>query len=222
MKKIKHICFDLDGTLIDSYQTIYKTTLRTLRHLKIDKPFLEIEFHKRIGHHFLHIFSELNIPVTDIEEFIDIYKGYYFNYIDDSVIYPGVEEILKKLKKDRIKISLLTTKGQDQADKIIDHFNLRKYFSFVMGRRKELAIKPSAEPLHFICNELRVEETDTIMVGDSELDIICGKDAGAFSSAVTYGYRSRELLESVKPDYIIDNIKDLLKIIDHLNSGLNK
>lgn len=222
MKRIKHICFDLDGTLIDSYQTIYKTTVRTLEHLNIKEPLLDIEFHKRIGHHFLHIFSELNIPVTDIEEFIDIYKGYYFDFIDDSVIYPDVEEILEKIKKERIKISLLTTKGQDQADKIIDHFNLRKYFSLVMGRRKELAIKPSPEPLHFICNELRVEETDTVMVGDSELDINCGKNAGTLSCAVTYGYRSKELLESVKPDHIIDNIKDLLKIINHKNSGLNK
>ena len=222
MKRIKHVCFDLDGTLIDSYQTIYKTTVRTLEHLNIKEPLLEIEFHKRIGHHFLHIFNDLNIPVTDIEEFIDIYKGYYFDFIDDSLIYSGVEDILGKLKKERIKISLLTTKGQDQADKIIDHFKLRKYFSLVMGRRKELAIKPSPEPLYFICNELQVEESYTLMVGDSELDINCGKDAGAFSCAVAYGYRSGELLESVKPDYIIDEIKDLLSVINHLNQGFNK
>ena len=222
MKKIKHVCFDLDGTLIDSYQTIYKTTVRTLEHLNISEPLLEIEFHKRIGHHFLHIFNDLNIPVTDIEEFIDIYKGYYFDFIDDSIIYPGVEEILVKLKKERIKISLLTTKGQDQADKIIDHFKLREYFSFVMGRRKELAIKPSPDPLHFICNELQSEEKYTVMVGDSELDINCGRNAGTYTCAVSYGYRSGELLESVKPDYIINKINDLLGIINHLNKGFNK
>lgn len=222
MKKIKHVCFDLDGTLIDSYQTIYKTTVRTLEHLKIEEPLLEIEFHKRIGHHFLHIFSDLNIPVTDIEEFIDIYKGYYFDYINDSVIYPGVEDTLKELKKKRVKISLLTTKGQDQADKIIDHFNLRKYFSLVMGRRKDLAIKPSPEPLYFICNELQVEEANTIMVGDSELDINCGNNAGAISCAVSYGYRSGDYLAAAKPAYIVDEIKDLLKILNKLNTGSGK
>lgn len=222
MKRIKHICFDLDGTLIDSYQTIYKTTIRTLEHLNIREPLLEIEFHKRIGHHFLHIFNDLNIPVTDIEEFIDIYRGYYFDFIDDSLIYPGVEDILGKIKNERIKISLLTTKGQDQADKIIDHFKLRKYFSLVMGRRKELAIKPSPEPLHFICNELRIEETSTVMVGDSELDINCGRNAGTYTCAVSYGYRSAELLESVKPDYVINEIKDLINVINRLDHGSNK
>ena len=129
-----------------------------------------------------------------------------------------MENTLKALKKDRIKISLLTTKGQDQADKIIDHFNLRKYFSLVMGRRKELDIKPSPEPLYFICNELQVEESDTIMVGDSELDISCGNNAGAFSCAVSWGYRSRDHLAAAKPDYIIDEIKELLQILNILNT----
>ncbi len=215
-KRIKHICFDLDGTLIDSYQTIFKTTVKTLQHLKIEEPLMELEFHKRIGHHFLHIFKDLNIPVSDIEEFIDIYKGYYFDFIDDSLIYPGVTDVLKELHRKRIKISLLTTKGQDQADKIIDYFNLRRYFSLVTGRRQDLPIKPSPEPLHFICNELRVEESNTIMVGDSELDINCGKNAGTFTCGVTYGYRSKAELKSASPDYIIGDITGLLKIIGPL------
>ncbi len=192
--EIKHVCFDLDGTLIDSYLTIYKTTIKTLEHLKIEEPLPETEFRKRIGHHFLNIFDELNIPVADIEEFIEIYKGYYFSFIDESVLYPGVIQVLKQLNTEGIKTSLLTTKGQDQADKIIDHFNLRKYFSFVMGRRKDIAIKPSPESLHLICNNIRIEESKTIMVGDSELDINCGKNAGTFSCAVTYGYRTKELV----------------------------
>lgn len=213
MNKIKHICFDLDGTLIDSYQTIFKTTVKTLRHLNVKEPLMEIEFHKRIGHHFLHIFKDLNIPVVDIEEFIDIYKGYYFDFIDDSLIYPGVLDVLKELHKKKIKVSLLTTKAQDQADKIIDHFELRKYFALVTGRRKDLPIKPSPEPLHFICNELRIEENNTLMTGDSELDINCGKNAGTLTCAVTYGYRTRKELESTEPDFIVEDIAELLKIV---------
>ncbi len=216
MRRIKHICFDLDGTLIDSYQTIFKTTVKTLQHLKIEEPLMEIEFHKRIGHHFFHIFKDLNIPVSDIEEFIDIYKGYYFDFIDDSVIYPGVTDVLKQLHGRQIKISLLTTKGQDQADKIIDHFKLRKYFSLVTGRRKDLPIKPSPEPLHFICNELRVEESETMMVGDSELDINCGKNAKTYSCGVTYGYRTKEELKSAEPDFMINDIGSLIKLVEDI------
>lgn len=215
-KKIKHVCFDLDGTLINSYQTIYKTTVKTLQRLQIEELIPEHEFQKRIGHHFLHIFNDLNIPVTDIEEFIDIYKSYYFDFIDDSVIYPGTEELLLKLHKERMKISLLTTKTQDQADRIIDHFKMRKYFTYVMGRRKGLTIKPSAEPLHFICNEVQAEEAETLMVGDSELDINCGKESGALTCAVSYGYRTKEFLQTLNPDFIIDTIGEIEGIIKRL------
>ncbi|HSD64994.1 MAG TPA: HAD family hydrolase [Ignavibacteriaceae bacterium] len=213
MHKIKHVCFDLDGTLIDSYQTIYNTTIKTLHHLKIEEPLTESEFQKRIGHHFIHIFNDLAIPVPDIEEFIDIYKSYYFDFIDSSVLYPGIPEVLNELKHNEIKISLLTTKGQDQADKIIDHFDLRKFFNYVMGRRPDMEIKPSPQSLHFICNELMIEEYRTIIVGDTEIDIHCGKNAGAYSCAVTYGYRSEEFLKAENPDFILHDINGILKII---------
>ena len=75
---IKHVCFDLDGTIIDSYNTIYKTTLKSLEILKINKSLPEDEFYKRIGHHFIDIFREMDIPVNDFDGFIEIYKNHYF------------------------------------------------------------------------------------------------------------------------------------------------
>ncbi len=213
MHKFKHVCFDLDGTLVDSYLNIYNTTLKALSVLNIKEPLHEGEFQKRIGHHFLDIFKDLNIPVTDVEEFINIYKSYYFDFIDNSKLYEGVEEVLSNLNSLGIKISLLTTKGQDQADKIINHFKLRKYFSYVMGRRNGMAIKPSAEPLQFICKELKVEPSQTLMVGDSELDIQCGKNAFAKTCAALYGYRSEDFIKQEMPDYSITEIKQLLKFI---------
>lgn len=214
-RKINHICFDLDGTLIDSYQTIFKTTIKTLEALNIKEPLVEIEFQKRIGHHFLDIFNELKIPVKDLEEFINIYKKNYFEFIGYSAFYPGVTETIKYLKKEGVKISLLTTKAQDQADKIIDHFELCSYFDFVLGRRNEIPIKPAAEPLLIICKALNVIPEETLMVGDSELDINCGKNAGANTCTVTYGYRSAEALKILHPDFIIDNLEALKPLIYH-------
>ncbi len=213
MHNFKHICFDLDGTLVDSYLNIYNTTLKALNVLNIKEQLNEVEFQKRIGHHFIDIFNDLNIPVTDVEEFINIYKSFYFDFIDTSKLYDGVEKTLDKINSRNIKISLLTTKGQDQADKIIDHFDLRKYFSLVMGRREGLAIKPSAEPLQLICQELMVETSETLMVGDSELDIQCGKNASAKTCAALYGYRTKDFLKQEKPNYFISEINELLKFL---------
>ncbi len=134
---IKHICFDLDGTLVKSDTTIYKTTLKTLEHLNIKSEIAEDKFIEMIGMHFNDIFKKFNLEVSDFQKFIGIYKKLYFNFIDESKVYSGVENTLSFLKNGRdLKISLLTTKGQDQAEKIIDHFDFSKYFDFVMGKKR--------------------------------------------------------------------------------------
>jgi phosphoglycolate phosphatase-like HAD superfamily hydrolase len=153
--KVKHLCFDLDGTLVDSSETIFKSTIATLEQLGISYNFSKDDLDKRIGQHFVDIFNEFNVQVTDFEYFIKIYKSLYFDFIDDSILYPGVFETIKHIKKNDFKISLLTTKAQDQADLIIDHFSLRPYFDFVMGRVNEIPHKPAPEPLLMICENLK-------------------------------------------------------------------
>ena len=162
-----------------------------------------------IGKHFADIFLELNINDVDFEEFISVYKALYFDFIDSSYLYEGVKETLDFLKSKKIKVSLLTTKGQGQADKIIDHFKLTNSFDYIMGRRDGLAHKPSPEPLMYICKELSVEPAETLMVGDTELDIQCGKNAGAKTCGVLYGYRTKDQIEKEKPDINISNLVEL-------------
>jgi len=211
---IKHICFDLDGTLVKSDRTIYKATLKTLELLDIKGELTEDKFMEMIGMHFNDIFKNFNIEVPDFPKFIGIYKNLYFDFIDESEVYPLVEDTLSFLRNGKdIKISLLTTKGQDQAEKIIDHFEFSKYFDFVMGRREGIAHKPSAEPLLFICDELKLDAKNTMIVGDTELDVLCGKNAGAITCGVTYGYRTEESLRKNKPDYLIDDFSKIKSLI---------
>jgi HAD superfamily hydrolase (TIGR01549 family) len=133
--------------------------------------------------------------------------------MDSSNLYPEVEETLNYLNKKKIKVSLLTTKVQDQAEKIVDHFNLRSSFDYLMGRRDGLAHKPSPEPLVHICKELRVEPVETIIVGDTELDIQFGKNSGSKTCGVLYGYRSKSQLEKEKPDFLISGLSELIKVL---------
>jgi len=210
---IKHCCFDLDGTLVDSNKTIYNATAYSLSKLGIDFSVDKDLFALKIGQHFVDIFSAFSVDVPDFEKFITIYKINYFEQMEYSKIYDRVENTLAALKDRGIQVSLLTTKIQDQADRIIDHFNLRKYFDLVMGRREGIAHKPSPEPLLKICNDLNVDVNNTLMVGDTELDIQCGKNAGSYTCGVLYGYRTKELLDLEKPDFIVEGIEDILEKI---------
>lgn len=213
MSQIKNVVFDLDGTLMSSSSTIYKCTLRTFREFNILAEIPEQEFNNKIGHHFRDIFRDFNIEVPDLEGFIEKYKSLYFDFIDESLVFPNVIYVLEELKKRNIPVSLLTTKGQDQAELILDHFKLSDYFTIIMGRQPGIAIKPAPDALLKICNEIGVPADYTLMVGDSELDIKCGKNAGALTCAVTFGYRTEEDLKLQKPDYVISDMLDLVKII---------
>jgi len=213
--QIELVVFDLDGTLVSSHQTIYKATLHALKEVKVNYILPEEQFYKRIGLHFEDIFDEFGFKVPDFEEFIGIYKSIYFNYIDSSILYSGVEEIIMKLNDKKVKIALLTTKGQSQADEILRHFNLFEKFNYIMGRRPGIAHKPSPEPLLKICNDLNINPVKALIVGDSEMDVQCGKNAGIKTCAVTYGYRTTEELEKSQPDFLIDNIMELEQIINY-------
>ncbi|MCK9212616.1 MAG: HAD family hydrolase [Ignavibacteriaceae bacterium] len=210
MKNIKLFVFDLDGTLTESSETIYQTTIKTFEHFGQTVHLPKEELDKRIGEHFQTIFDAMQIHVDDVEEFINVYKTIYFDFINTTKLYPEVEDVISTLKKNGKKIALLTTKSQDQAQNILHHFKLDKYFNEIMGRRNGVEVKPSPEPLLHICNSLSVLPAQTMMIGDSELDVQCGKNAGAKTCAATYGYRPKEILIKENPDYIIKKISDLI------------
>jgi phosphoglycolate phosphatase/pyrophosphatase PpaX len=211
--KIKSVVFDLDGTLMSSHETIYKSMIQTLGDLNIKVNMPEEEFLETIGHHFSYVFEKFNVVVPDIEEYLKIYRGYYSQYINESRFYPGVRKTLDSLYSAGIPVSLLTTKAQDQAENVVRHFGIDSFFSLVVGRSPEVPIKPAPDSLLNICASLKVLPGETLMVGDSELDVRCGKNAGALTCGVTYGYRTEGQLKLEEPDYLIDNMEELLTLV---------
>lgn len=210
---IKSVVFDLDGTLISSHKTIFNSTIKALEELNLSTEINEDIFNNLIGHHFEHIFDICNVKVPNVEHFIDVFKGYYFDFIDDSFLYNNVITTLKTLHNRNVKTAILTTKGQDQAELIAEHFGLAKYIDSVQGRKKEFAIKPSPDQLLYLCKKFNSKPEETFMVGDTELDIKCGKNANAKTCAVSYGYRNVEDLEVHSPNYIIDDLFEVIEVI---------
>jgi phosphoglycolate phosphatase-like HAD superfamily hydrolase len=207
------IVFDLDGTLVKSHETIYRTTIKALETLNLNSDINENKFYNMLGHHFADIFDECGIEVPDVEYFIKIYKGYYFDFIDHSELYSNALNVLEFLKTKNIKTGLLTTKAQDQADLLSEYFNMNKYLDVIEGRKNGVNIKPSPVQFLKICEEVGADPKNSLMVGDTELDILCGKNAGAKTCAVSYGYRDVEEIKKLQPDYLIDNLSQLMNII---------
>lgn len=211
--KFSLIVFDLDGTLVDSSNNIHTAATKTFEKLGMKVDFPKAELDKRIGAHFQDIFNDLNIIVDDIESYIEIYKEFYFQFIGLSVLYPGVVQFLSLLKRNGVATAILTTKAQGQVKKIVKHFNLDPYFDIVSGRKPGVELKPHPQPLQIIMNEAGLSPSQTLMVGDSEFDIGCGKNAGVKTVAATYGYRNIDDLKKLNPDYLISDIGELKSIV---------
>ncbi|MBU0558627.1 MAG: HAD family hydrolase [Bacteroidetes bacterium] len=211
--KIELIIFDLDGTLIESHKTIFESTIKALEIVGADSSISESDFRKLIGHHFNDIFFELGITLPSFEEFIEVYKSIYFNFINDSQMYPDVEYTLEQLRSNGIKTALLTTKSQEQAEIILKHFKIDSQFDFILGRRSDVKNKPNAEPILLICDSLKVNTDKTMMVGDTEIDIHCGRNAKVKTCAITHGYRSGAQLKKENPDHIVHSFKEFNELI---------
>jgi HAD superfamily hydrolase (TIGR01549 family) len=210
MKKYEIVVFDMDGTLFDSAETIYKAAIKTFDALGMKNVnFPRDKFQVRIGAHFQDIFEEFGVDVPDVEQYIDIYKRLYFDFIDETKFYPGMLELLHKLRNEGYKLAILTTKNQQQTERIADHFGLNEYFEILMGRRPGIKIKPDAEPLEIIIDQFNGNKNTTVMIGDTEFDIGCGRNAGVDTIAVGYGYRDKDFLLNEKPTYFVDTVSEL-------------
>lgn len=207
----KLLVFDLDGTLVKSDDTIYLSMMKAFEFLNINSKIDRQKFNDYIGWHFQDIFDVFKIEVGDLDAYIEVYKSFYNDLLHTSSLYDGVESTLSALMQNN-KIALLTTKMQDQAENILNYFDLTKYFDLILGRGPGFEHKPSPQPLLYIVEQLNYSIDNTYIIGDTELDIRCGKNAKTNTIAVTYGFRTASNLALEKPDYTINNFKDLMSL----------
>lgn len=208
-----YIFLDLDGTLTDPAEGITNSVAYSLRHYGITVenkkdlecfigPPLYASYEKYYG--FSH---------DKALEAVDIYREYFSDKgIFENRLYDGTKEFLENLKKRGKKIILATSKPEVYAVRILEHFDILKYFdetvgSLLSGERvnkgdviKEALERVGNPPLE-----------NCIMIGDRSHDIIGAKENKMRSVGVLYGYGSKEELAQAKADYIVNNFAEIEK-----------
>lgn len=211
---INTLIFDLDGTLIDSSQDITHCANLALRQLGL--PSITVEQAKKGIGPGSEEFTRTMLPQGEekrAEEFLRLYRSLYIERCTQATrLYPGVKETLHQLKK--FKLILTTNKPRYMAERIMDHFGLSEYFRLCLGAEDVSNTKPDPEMIRKALNSLGEIPQTAVVVGDTGNDILAGKRAGTKTCAVTYGYSSRELLKKEEPDFIIDNLTDLIGLVD--------
>ena len=126
--------------------------------------------------------------------------------------YEGVREMLAELKRRGMRLGVLSNKPHLQTVKVVREVFGEDVFDCVQGQQEGIARKPSAEGVYRLMEALGVAKEECLYVGDSEVDIRTGKNAGVRTIGVSWGFRSREVLADAEAETIIDAPEELLSI----------
>ena len=209
------ILFDLDGTITDPKEGITKSLAYALAHFDINVENLD-DLCKFIGPSLQATFcKEYNFNQADSEKAITLYRERFADVgIYENLMYDGMDVMLDTLKRNGKTIILATAKPTVFAEKILAHFNIAQYFSFVSGSELNGDRSDKKEIIEYALDKMNITEIDrTIMVGDRKYDIDAANDVKMDTIGVLYGYGDLAELTKHKSTYIAKDVEELTDII---------
>lgn len=209
------VLFDLDGTLTDPGEGITNSVAYALKKYDIEVTDKR-ELYKFIGPPLKDSFMKYyGFSEEKAEEAIAFYREYFRNIgIFENKVYDGVEDMLRTLHADGKKIVLATSKPEEFAVRILEHFGLKKYFAVVAGASMDSSRSKKGDVIAYaisLCDNFYKETA--VMIGDREHDVIGAKENGLKSMGVLYGYGDEEELKTAGADYIAVAPEDILKLV---------
>ncbi|MBU8908653.1 pyrophosphatase PpaX [Desertibacillus haloalkaliphilus] len=209
--KIDTLLFDLDGTIINTNELIISSFLHTLDHYYPGEYTREkvINF---IGPPLYDSFKE--VDPERFEEMVAMYRKHNLANHDELVQeYEGVYETIEELSKRGYKLAVVTTKKSKTAHMGLKLTGLDKFFDVVITIDDVENVKPDPEPLDKAMKLLGSSAETTIMVGDSQYDVLGGKNANTKTAGVAWTIKGADYLKSLDPDYMLEHMSDLLEIV---------
>lgn len=212
--------FDLDGTLVDTFEDIMGAVNYSLGRLG-RQPLSVDEVRQYVGNGAFQLmrnilerlpggnsFNEGKLPV---EEAVDYWKEYYLAHpADRARLYPGVEDLLHFLRDKGIKRAVLSNKAHEVSLEVLKALGISHEFDYIMGEGTEIPRKPSPEGLFFLMKKFGALSRETWMVGDGKADVLAGLEAGCHVCGVSYGILNRKELLDLGAHMVIDILEELM------------
>ncbi len=209
------ILFDLDGTLTDSGEGIRNSVAYALKRYGVEVDDLST-LNGFIGPPLHESFEKfLGLPAGEGQKTVEIYREYYRDRgIYENLVYPGIPELLAELTARGKTLAVASSKPEVFVRRVLDHFDLSKYFAVIAGADLNGAHCGKAEIIGTALERLNMPQGRPLMVGDREHDILGAHALGLPAAGVLFGYGSREELETAGAEYIAAAAAELVPIID--------
>lgn len=214
LKQIQFLIFDLDGTLVDS-ETDLTLSVNAVRLQMGLEALPRSTISSFVGRGVVTLIERALGPSAspdDVQKAVGLFLAYYrLHMLDHTVPYTGVRETLDGLKG--WKMAVLTNKPVRFSRDMIAGLGLAGHFSFIYGGDSFERKKPDPMGVAKLIEDMDVSAAQTMLVGDSDTDVLTARNAGVLACGVTYGIGSHTL-EAARPDFTVGDLRDLLPLLN--------
>ena len=210
MKRL--IVYDLDGTLVDTAEDITSAVNFMLTHFH-HPPLHRAEVLRYVGQGLQHLIKHC-LAIDDpqeIERGINLYAAYYTDHLlDASALFPSAQALLDYFK-DR-KQAVITNKPNPYSCDILTGLGVADYFFEVIAGDSEYPNKPDPTAIRSLMAKHQINPKETLLIGDSLIDIQTGRNAGVFTAILTHGFSDASELASADPDVLVSHFEELMAL----------
>ena len=213
---IKAVLFDLDGTLVNSLCDLANSTNYALN--QFGYPPHETEKYKYFVGDGMPKLIERVLPDNKRDdktqkEVLELFLSHYAkHFVDETVVYDGIEALLEGISKSGIKTAVISNKAQFMAEAVVDKL-FGQRFNIVCGKQAGFPAKPDPTLTLKVIEELKIKPNECLFVGDSGMDMAVAVNADCIGVGVLWGFRTKEELEQNGAKYIVSNPSEILDII---------
>lgn len=210
------LIFDGSGVLFDDLYTVWKADSAAFDACGLGRiPTLEQfkkEFRLPISEYCIAKGASSSLLPTLEKEF----RRAYPKYSSHIKVFPEVESVLKKLKRQRIVMAVASNMPSAFLNEHLQNFGLEMYFDAIIGQDDCEEKKPSPKPILITLERLGRKPSTSAYVGDMEEDIIAGKKANVITFALSRkeSYHPSWRLKRQNPDFLISDLNGILPIIN--------
>lgn len=214
-KRYDTVIFDLDGTLLNTLEDLQGSVNYALTSYRMPQRSLE-EIRQFVGNGVQRLI-ELAVPQgtseRTIEEVFALFKEHYAIHCNDKTdLYPGIPELLIRLKTEGFRTAIVSNKLQEGVDTLYKQY-FEKSVEVAIGAREGIRKKPAPDSVFEAMKLLNAQKKRTVYIGDSEVDIATAHNAGLPCITVTWGFRNRKEQEEAGGDVFAESPEEVLKLL---------
>ncbi len=214
--KNKLFLFDLDGTLINTSNLIINSLLNAIKHYSNANTKIEDlrEHYKESPYQIIKKYTGYINMTNKMKTYWRIYNKAISR---DAKVFPDIIKMLTTLRRKDYGIGIVTSLAKSKAKKLINTF-LKFNFDVFITYNDTLNHKPNPEPINFAIEkykrQFQLDDVSTIYIGDTEKDMLAGRNASIYTGLAAWGLKYNEFLKNrkIEQDYIFNNPLDLLSI----------